>query len=116
MSFRRTIDQWPSRPSIRGAAVISEDGLLVHDHLGAGLDGEAVAALAVTLHRHAGQFGTAAAGGGLGSVVLEFDRGPAILRSLDDRHTLVVLAYPDRDLGPLLFDIRSARAALARTL
>lgn len=116
MSFRRTIDQWPSRSSVRGAAVVSEDGLLVHDHLGAGLDGEAIAALAVTLHRHAAQFGAAADGGGLGAVVLEFDRGPAILRTLDDRHTLVVLAVPDHDLGPLLYDIRSARAALARGL
>jgi len=116
MSFRRTIEQWPSRSSVRGAAVVSEDGFLVHDELGTSLDGEAIAALAVTLHRHARQFGAAAEGGELGAIVLEFERGPAILAALDDRHTLVVLAQPDRDLGHLLFDIRTARATLAAGL
>ena len=116
MSFRRTIDQWPSRSLVRGAAVVNEDGFLVHDELGSGLDGEAIAALAVTLHRHARQLGAAADAGHLGSVVLELDRGPAILAALDDRHTLVVLARPDRDFGQLLYDIRSARADLARVI
>lgn len=116
MTFRDTIDLWPSRSSVRGAAVINEDGLLVYDELGTSLDGEAIAALAVTLHRHARQFGAAAAGGGLGSVVLEFDQGPALVAALDDRHTLVVLALPDRDIGQLLFDIRAARADLATVI
>ena len=113
MSFRSTINQWPSRSSVRGAAVISEDGLLIHDELGPGVDREAVAALAVTVRRHAEQLGAAAEGGSLGSVVVELSQGMAVLSSLDDRHTLVVLARPDRDLGQLLFDIRSARAVLA---
>ncbi len=113
MSFRSTVNQWPSRSSIRGAAVISEDGLLIHDELDPGIDREAVAALAVAVRRHAEQLAAAAQGGALGSVVVELSRSPAVLSSLDDRHTLVVLAYPDRDLGQLLFDIRSARAVLA---
>ncbi len=113
MSFRSTINQWPSRASVRGAAVISEDGLLIHDELDAGVDRDAVAALAVTVRRHAEQLGAAAQGGSLGSVVVELSQGPAILASLDDGHTLVVLARPDRDLGQLLFDLRSARAVLA---
>jgi len=116
MPFTDPIDRWTSRPVIRGAAVVSEDGLLVHDALPDRVDREAVAALAVTVRRHAEQLGTAAAAGNLGRIVLEFADGPAIVAVLDDRHTLVVLAAPDQDLGPLLFDIRDGRPALLRAI
>lgn len=116
MPFSLTIDRWSSRPVIRGAAVVSEDGLVVHEALGAGVDREAVAALAVTVRRHAAQLADAAAAGSLGSIVLELTGGSVVLAALDDRHTLVVLAAPDRDLGPLLFDIRDGRAALVQAI
>lgn len=112
MTFRRTLDQWPSRSLIQGAAIVSEDGLLVHDALGHQVDGEAVAALAVAVRRHAEQLGNAV-GGTLGSTVMELSGGPALVTPLDSRHTLIVLARPDADLGPLLFDIRQGRPALA---
>ncbi len=116
MPFSLTIDRWSSRPVIRGAAVVSEDGLVVHEALGAGVDREAVAALAVTVRRHAVQLADAAAAGSLGSIVLELTGGSVVLAALDDRHTLVVLAAPDRDLGPLLFDIRDGRSALVQAI
>ncbi|MBL8987549.1 MAG: roadblock/LC7 domain-containing protein [Gemmatimonadetes bacterium] len=116
MPFTDLLDRWSSRPVIRGAAVVSEDGLLVHDALAGAVDREAIAALAVTVRRHAEQLGAAASAGDLGRVVVEFAGGPAILAALDDRHTLVVLAAPDRDLGPLLFDIRDGRSALRQAI
>ncbi len=112
MPFRQTLDQWSSRPLILGAAIVSEDGLLVHHDLGRHVDGEAVAALSVAVRRHAEQLGTAI-GGSLGSTVMELTGGPAVVTPLDTRHTLIVLARPDADLGPLLFDIRRSRSALA---
>jgi len=116
MSLTEALDRWSSRASIRGAAVISEDGILVHDALGGAVDGEAVAALALALLRHAEQLGTAARAGDLGSVVVELAAGPAIVTGIDDRHTLVVLAHPGRDLGPLLFDIRRDKPALSQAV
>lgn len=113
MSLRATLDRWSSRSTIRGAAVISEDGLLVHDAFDDTVDGEAVAALALAVLRHAEQFRDVAGGGELGSVVLELATGPAIVAGLDHRHTLVVLARPDLDLGPLLFDISREKSALS---
>lgn len=112
MPLRKTLDRWPSRPLIQGAAIISEDGLLVHDDLAAGIDREAVAALAVAVRRHAEQLGTAV-GGTLGSVVLELTGGPAVVTGLDPRHTLIVFALAGQDIGPLLFDVREGRTALA---
>jgi predicted regulator of Ras-like GTPase activity (Roadblock/LC7/MglB family) len=115
MSLRQIVDRWSARDRIRGAAIVSEDGLVIHDALGGG-DTEAIAALAVTIVRDAGQFAEAAAGGSLRTVVLDAESGPAILSPIDARHTLVVLALPDRDLGPLLHEIRRERPALSQAV
>lgn len=116
MSLRDTINRWPSRDSIRGAAIVSEDGLVIHDALTPGTDTEAVAALAVSLVRTGQQLGHAANAGQLGAVVLELDQSPAILATLDGGHTLVVLAQPHHDLGRLLFDVRQGRSALSEAV
>lgn len=116
MSLPRILDGWASRDLIEGAAVLSEDGLLVHDLLNSALDGEAIAALAVTVVRHCRQLGTALGRGGFGSVVLDLDDGPAVLTPLDREHTLVIVAAADRDIGPLLFDLRQSRDVLSRSV
>lgn len=113
MPFRQSLDQWSSRSLIRGAAIVSEDGLLIHSRLDGGVDGEALAALAVAVRRDGEQFGAATGSGLLRTTVLDLAAGPAIVTALDARHTLVVLAHPDRDLGQLLFDIRTGAPALA---
>jgi predicted regulator of Ras-like GTPase activity (Roadblock/LC7/MglB family) len=116
MSLRTTLDRWPSRESIRAAAVVSEDGLLIHHAFEGEVDRDAVAALAVTLVRTGRQLGQAANHGQLGSMVVEFDEGPAVLTGLEGDHTLVLLAKPNRDLGPLLFDVRREKNALGRSV
>ena len=98
-----------ARDAVRGAAIVGEDGLVIHDALTPEADGEAVAALAVTTMRHAEQFGGAGRCGTLRTAVLDFGGGPAILSALGPGATLVVLAHPDRDLGPLLFELRTRR-------
>ena len=105
-----------ARDAVRGAAIVGEDGLVIHDALTPDADGEAVAALAVTTMRHAEQVGGAGRCGTLRAAVLDFGGGPAILSVLGPGATLVVLARPDRDLGPLLFELRSNRDTLAGLL
>ena len=68
-----------ARDAVRGAAIVGEDGLVIHDALTPDADGEAVAALAVTTMRHAEQFGGAGRCGTLRAAVLDFGGGPAIL-------------------------------------
>jgi len=102
--------------SVRGAAIIGEDGLLIHNALGAEADAEAVAALAVTTLRHAEQFGGACRSGPFHSAVFEFGVGPAILSALSPGATLVILAHADRDLGPLLYELRQKRDVLTGLL
>lgn len=105
-----------SRDAIRGAAIVGDDGLVIHDALTAEADGDAVAALAVTTMRHADQFGVAGRCGPLRTAVLDFGDGPAILTMLAEGATLVVFARPDRDLGPLLYELRTRRDTLTGLL
>jgi predicted regulator of Ras-like GTPase activity (Roadblock/LC7/MglB family) len=111
--LREILQGFESGESVRGAAIIGDDGLVIHDSLFPGTDSEAVAALAVTTMRHAEQFGGAGKCGPLRTAVLDFGDGPAILTVLTSSATLVVLARADRDLGPLLYELRARRAALA---
>lgn len=105
-----------TRDAVRGAAIVGEDGLVIHDALTAEADVEAVAALAITTMRHAEQFGGASRSGPLRTAVLDFGNGPAILTVLAPGATLVVLARPDRDLGPLLYELRTRRDTLTGLL
>lgn len=114
--LREIIQGFDAGDSVRGAAIISDDGLVIHNALGAEADGDAVAALAVTTMRHAEQFGGAGRCGPLRTAVLDFGEGPAILTALGASATLVVLARPGRDLGPLLFEIRTRRTSLTGLL
>ncbi|HTL06360.1 MAG TPA: roadblock/LC7 domain-containing protein [Gemmatimonadales bacterium] len=114
--LREIIQGLDAGESVRGAAIVGEDGLVIHDALGPGSDSDAVAALAVTTLRHAEQFGGACRSGPLQTAVLDFGNGPAILSALTPTATLVVLTHPDRDLGPLLYELRLRRDALTGLL
>jgi uncharacterized protein len=105
-----------SRSDVLGAAVVSGEGLVIESALPAGSDGEALAALATTLLRGAGELGAAGGLGALGTAILEFDQGPAVVTALTTGAGLLVLARPDTDLGELLYLIRRHRAAVADLL
>ena len=114
--LREIMQGLDSRDSVRGAAIVGDDGLVIHDALTSEADTEAVAALAVTTMRHADQFGGAGRCGPLRTAVLDFGNGPAILSVLGPGAILIVLARPDRDLGPLLYEIRTRRDSLTGLL
>lgn len=114
--LREVMSGWPAYDAVRGAAIVSEDGLVIHDELEPDTDSEAIAALAVTTRRHAEQLGGAGGCGDLATAVFDFGRRPAILSALPAGATLVVMAAPDRDLGPLLYELRTRRDALSALL
>ncbi|HEV8149785.1 MAG TPA: roadblock/LC7 domain-containing protein [Gemmatimonadales bacterium] len=114
--LREIIQGLEAGDSVRGAAIIGEDGLVIHDALTPDADSDAVAALAVTTLRHAEQLGGACCAGPLQTAVFEFGGGPAILSALSPTATLVVLARPNRDLGSLLHELRIRRDTLTGLL
>ena len=110
--LRRLVDGLSSRPEITGVAVISGEGLVIEQALGPGTDAEALAALAMTLGRHGSELGASVGLGSLGTVVLEFEEGPAVMTRYRDDTALVLLARPDADLGELLYLLRRQRGAI----
>ena len=114
--LRQLVDGLAARPDVAGAAVISGDGLVIEAALGTGADGDALAALTTTLVRNCGELGTAGGLGSLGAAVLEFASGPAVIGTLRDGASVVVLARDGSDLGELLYLLRRHRGAIADLL
>ncbi len=111
-ALREVLERLDAGDAVRGGAIVGADGLIIHNALTPDADQEAIAALAVTTMRHAEQLGTSSGSGELRTAVLEYGGGPAILTPLNPSATLVVLAKPDRDLGELLYELRTRRNAL----
>jgi len=105
-----------ARDGVEAVLLLSGDGLPIEHAARAAFDSETVAALAATLAQHAARLGDGAGRGELATGVLEFGRGLMILARAGAGDWLAVLAAPDADIGPLLFDLRQHRSALAPLL
>ena len=114
--LRTLIEGLAARPEVTGVALVSTEGLLIDHTLPATLDGDALAALAITVLRQMHELGSAAGRGSAASAVIEFEGGPAIVGSMEAGSSLVVLAKADADLGDLLYLIRRYRPAVADAL
>ena len=105
-----------ARDGVQGALLLSGEGLPIqHAHAG-GFEPDTVAALAATLAQCADRLGEGAERGELRTAVLEFDRGPVVLARAGASDWLAILAHPESDIGPLLYDLRQHGPALAGLL
>ncbi len=105
-----------ARDGVEAVVLLSGDGLPIEHAARTAVDTEAMAALAATLARHAERLGHGAGRGELATAVLEFGRGLLVLARAGTGDWLAVLADADADIGPLLFDLRQHRTALATLL
>jgi predicted regulator of Ras-like GTPase activity (Roadblock/LC7/MglB family) len=104
------------RDGVDAVLLLSGDGLPIDHAARAPFDAEAVAALAATLAQHAARLGEGATRGQLATAVLEFGNGLLVLSRAGSEDWLAILATPDADIGPLLFDLRQHRTALTALL
>jgi predicted regulator of Ras-like GTPase activity (Roadblock/LC7/MglB family) len=104
-----------ARDGVQGALLLSGEGLPI-EHAGSAFEPEAVAALAATLAQYAGRLGEGADRGELRAAVLDFARGPMVLARAGTSDWLAILARPETDIGPLLYDVRQHGPALAGLL
>jgi predicted regulator of Ras-like GTPase activity (Roadblock/LC7/MglB family) len=116
MPLSEVIQRLAARDGVEGVLLVSDDGLPIEHAARARLDAEAVAALAATVARHAARLGEGAGLGDIATGVLEFGLGLLILARAGADDWLAVLARPDADIGPLLYDLRQHRSALATLL
>jgi predicted regulator of Ras-like GTPase activity (Roadblock/LC7/MglB family) len=105
-----------SRAGVQAAVLLSADGLAIEHAAADPVEPETVAALVASVAQHAGRMGEGAGRGELQLGVLEFDRGAVVLARVGSGDWLAVLARPDADIGPLLYDLRHHRAALTPLL
>ncbi len=105
-----------ARDGVEAALLLSGEGLPIEHAAAAGFDPDAVAALGATLARAAAQLGEGARRGELKTAVLDFAGGPLVLTRAGTGDWVAVLARPGADIGPLLFDLRHQRPALAGLL
>lgn len=104
------------RPDVSGVVVVSDDGLVVEASLPAGLDAEALAALATGAARNVGGLSDAAQTGTWSQLTVEGGHGALVLQRLPTGGILLVLAARDGDLGNLLYDLRRHAPALVSLL
>jgi predicted regulator of Ras-like GTPase activity (Roadblock/LC7/MglB family) len=97
---------------VEAVLVLSSDGLPIEHAAGAAFDPESIAALTATLVQYATRLGTGAARGALRTAVLEYEGGTLVVTQLGAGDCLAILAKPQADIGPLLYDLRQHRSAL----
>jgi predicted regulator of Ras-like GTPase activity (Roadblock/LC7/MglB family) len=116
MPLSEVVQRLAARDGVEGVLLLSADGLPIEHAARAGIDAETVAALAATVARHAARLGEGVGLGEVATGVLEFSRGLLVLARAGADDWLAVLARPDADIGPLLYDLRQHRSALAALL
>jgi predicted regulator of Ras-like GTPase activity (Roadblock/LC7/MglB family) len=122
VNLRQLVQELVQRPGVEAAVLLSGDGLPIEHALTAGpptggpLDPDALAALAATLMRNTARLGEAAGWGSAASLVVEYDRGLAVLTRLAEHDWLMLLTGPNADVGELLYDLRRHRPVLAALL
>jgi predicted regulator of Ras-like GTPase activity (Roadblock/LC7/MglB family) len=116
MPLSEVVQRLAARDGVEAVLLLSGDGLPIEHASRSAVDAETVAALAATLARHAGRLGEGAGLGDVATGVLEFGGGLIILARAGADDWLAVLARSEADIGPLLYDLRQHRTALATLL
>ena len=105
-----------ARDGVQAALLLSGEGLPIEHAAGGAFEPETVAALAATLAQYAARLGEGAARGELRAAVLDYAGGLVVLARAGSADWLAILARPDADVGPLLYDLRHHGPALAGLL
>ena len=116
MPLGEVVQSLAARDGVEAVLLLSGDGLPIEHSARTGFDSETVAALAATLAQHAARLGQGAGCGDLVTGVLEFAGGLLVLARAGTADWLAVLANPEADIGPLLYDLRQHRSALVPLL
>jgi predicted regulator of Ras-like GTPase activity (Roadblock/LC7/MglB family) len=115
-SLNEVVRSLAERAGVQGVLVLSGDGLPIEQASRGSFDAESLAALTATLVQHAGRLGSGAAQGALKTAVIEFERGLLVVAQVGAGDCLAIVAAPDADVGPVLYDLRQHRPALAALL
>lgn len=102
-----------SRHGVEASVLMGRDGLLIEGRSVGELDPERLAALVPSLFAAADGLADAAQRGAPVSVVVEYERGAAIVLAAGSDALLLVLVRPEADIGALLYELRLHRSNIA---
>lgn len=102
-----------AREGVEATVLVGRDGLLIDGRSAGDLDPERLAALTPNVMAAADGLAEAAARGSSISLVIEYERGTAIVMSLGSDALLLVLVRNDADVSGLLYELRRHRANIA---
>ena len=105
-----------ARDGVEAGLLLSGEGLPIEHAAAGAFEPETVAALTATLAQYAARLGEGAARGELRTAVLDYAGGLVVLARVGGEDWLAILARPDADVGPLLYDLRHHGPALAGLL
>lgn len=115
-TIRDIVEALARRPGVDAVVVVGRDGLPIDSRAANGVDSEGVAALVPSVIRGMAQLGEAGGRGEFATGVLEFGRGLAVVTVLHADALLIILVQSATNVGPLLFDLRRHRSAIAGLL
>jgi uncharacterized protein len=104
------------REGVEAVLVLSADGLPIEHAARGSFDPESLAALTATVVQYATRLGMGAGRGALRNAVIEYERALLVVAQVGAGDCLAVLAASDADVGPVLYDLRQHRPALAALL
>lgn len=108
-TIRDLVGALRQREGVDAAVVLGRDGLLIDSETSGSVNPESVAALVPSIVAAAEEFGTHDSRGALTTVVLEYEKGIAIVAHLSADALLLVLAQSSANVGRLLFELRRNR-------
>jgi len=103
-------------PDVEGAAMVSDDGLVISAVLPAGTDEDRVSAMAAALLSLGERTSSELQRGSLEQVYVKGDSGYIILMQAGEECVLEVIAGGSAKLGMVLLDSKRAAAELARVV
>ncbi|MGQ0767219.1 MAG: roadblock/LC7 domain-containing protein [Gemmatimonadota bacterium] len=112
-TIRELVDTLAGRSGVEAATLVGRDGLEIESRTTSGVDGDHLAAHVPALVAAAEELGSQAQRGGLVTAVMEYERGVALVSSLNPEVLLLVLLRQGAQIGPLLFELRRFRSNMA---
>jgi len=101
------------RDGVDAAVVLGRDGLLIDSLADESVDAEQVAAHVPPVLLAAEELGSSAHRGDMQTVIVEYERGFAIVASVSADAVLLVLVQHGANLAQLLYELRRNRANIA---
>jgi predicted regulator of Ras-like GTPase activity (Roadblock/LC7/MglB family) len=115
-TIRDVVQALSRRQGVKAVIVLGGDGLPIDSQSHNALDPDGVAALVPALVSACGSIGAAAACGAFEAGVVQFAGGIAMVTAVTPETLMAIVVDADTNVGPLLYEIRKHRPAIAKLL